>query len=402
MKASRSLAITVPAPVAEWTRPTLDEIVSLASAEGLCLSFYLPAHRPGGQTLSTVDRFRLQLAAADAELTAGGISLVDVESLLAPLRALEQEEELQKGHHEALIILRSTAMLRCYRMPGLDLDQFFLGRHFHLSPLFSQLATTPDFYLLQLSRKRIHLLRVTLDGGQEVELPPGTPADYEQFKHFDQPDHTLRARSGASGGQGAQAPVAFGTGSEREAEQRHFHDFCRAIDRGLRTLLGRRPWPLVLAGTRPETTAYQAANTCPRLLEASIAGSPDGGTPLAEVIRQGRELLRHWVSPELNHVLRLYQELAGSTKALEELHAIVRAAAQGRVEYLAIATGCQPVMGNYDLLTERRLYGGEFVASHVDLVNAAIVDTLCHQGKVMSLPEATLPQSASVIAILRF
>jgi hypothetical protein len=401
MRPHLSLEATPQVAVAEWARPTLNDVASLSAVEGLCLSLYLPGHQPGGQTRNSTARLRVQLTAAETELAAGGMLATDIDALLSPLHQMEKDEELLRGHRDSLIIFRSIDSMRLYRLPGLELDQLFLGRHFHVAPLLWQLMATPDFYLLQLSRKRAQMLKVDQEGSHEMELPPAIVSDYEKFKNFDQPDHTLRARSGASGGQGSRSPVAFGTGSEREAESGHFHDFCRAIDRGLHALLAKHPLPLVIAGTKPEAAAFQAASTYPRVVSSSIGGSPEGGTPVAEMVRQGRELVRQWISPERQHMLDLYRELAGSSKALEELHAIVRAAAQGRVEYLAFSSGAQ-ASGNYDLLTERPITSGEFVTRHVDLVNAAIADTLHHRGKVMPMPEGAMPGSASVLAILRY
>ncbi|MCX6595172.1 MAG: hypothetical protein NTV70_02245 [Acidobacteria bacterium] len=401
MRPHRSLETSPRGTVAGWPLPTLADLTTLSSFEGPCLSLYLPGHRPGGQSQNSVARLRVQLAAAETELTAAGILPTDIDALLSPLRHLEHDPELLEGHRDVLIIFRSIETLQLFRQPGLDLDQLFVGRHFQIAPVLGQLMATPDFYLLQLSRKRVQLLKIDQEGHQEMVLPPEIVSDYEKFKNFDQPDHLLRARSGASGGHGAQSPVSFGTGSEREAESGHFHDFCRSIDRGLHSMLAKHPLPLVIAGTKPEVAAFQTASTYPRVVESSVGGSPEGGTPVAEMVRQGRALVRQWISPELQHVLQLYRELAGSAKAVEELHAIVRAAALGLVEYLAYSPGTQ-ASGNYDTLTERRMLGGEFVATNVDLVNAAIVDTLRHRGKVMPLPEGALTGSASVVAILRY
>ncbi|MCX6591969.1 MAG: hypothetical protein NTZ56_10625 [Acidobacteria bacterium] len=401
MKPHRSLEITPRGAVAGWPRPTLGDLTTLCSFDGPCLSLYLPGHRPGTHSANSVGRLRTQLAATEVELAAGGMLPTDIDALLSPLHQLEHDPELLEGHRDALVVFRSIETTQLFREPGLELDQHFVSRHFHIAPVLAQLMATPDFYLLQLSRKRVQLSKVDPEGHTEMVLPPEIVSDYEKFKNFDQPDHLLRARSGASGGHGSQSPVSFGTGSEKESESGHFHDFCRSIDRGMHGLLAKHPLPLVIAGTKTEVAAYRAASGYPRLVEGSVGGSPEGGNSLAEMVREGRQLVGQWISPELQHVLQLYRELSGSSKAVEELHAIVRAAALGLVEYLAFSAGTQ-ANGNYDSLTERRMLGGEFVARDVDLVNAAMADTLRHRGKVMLLPEAGLTGSATVVAILRY
>ena len=277
----------------------------------------------------------------------------------------------------------------------------YVEERFHVVPILQHLFLHPDFYLMKLSRKGFSLTHVDMSTSRPVEVPESVVCDYELFKSLDQPDHLLRARSGVGTGSGSRSPVSFGTSSDREKETDHFHDFCKAIERGLYPMLVAKAEALVVAGTQTEVAAYRKANRFQLLLKDGVYGSPEGGASHAEMVESARKLLRGWKTPEELRILKLYKDLEGTAKALVEMNAIVEAAAQGRVENLVIADGVEAI-GNYDFITNRRLLSGSFEARRVDLVNAAAVDTLRHGGKVVS-PGAqadTIP--TAVGAVLRF
>ena len=95
---------------------------------------------------------------------------------------------------------------------------------------------------------------------------------------FDAPDHDLINRSSAGPSTGAMPGVQFGTGSGRETQHAHLHDFYHAVDRGVSELLRSTQAPLVLAGVEEDVAIYRSISAYPNLLEQGIHGSP--GAPV--------------------------------------------------------------------------------------------------------------------------
>ena len=79
-----------------------------------------------------------------------------------------------------------------------------------------------------------------------VELPKGTPKTLDEALGFNQPDHELMNRSSSGPSTGAMRGVQFGTGSERETQHAHLHDFYRAVDRGVSRTSAFVPIPIDL------------------------------------------------------------------------------------------------------------------------------------------------------------
>ncbi len=360
--------------------PNTEILEALAAADRDCVTICLGAHKGGAGTKPASQRLHVALAVLEKQAAGSGMNPAGVTELFEPLRRLAADASFGAGHRDSFAIFRSPRVFEVLRMPGLPLEGAWFEQRFRIAPVLERLALRPEFHLLTLTRRRVHLFHVELDEFVEVPLPPGVLGSLDEFNAFDAPDHTLRNMSSSGGG----GKVAFGTGSEKEKEILHFRDFCHALDRGLHATLNRAGSPLLLAGTGPEVAIYRDVCGYGKLVEPAVTLSPDGGWSDAAIVQRAREIAAAWVSPDLTRVLAQFERKNGTGHGLSEAIAIGAAAAGGRVASLIVTEGARMPKEN-----------GDFI-------NDAVTDTLRLSGHVWIVPAAAAGELPPLAAILRY
>jgi len=384
-----------------WKVPEWADIRELIEPEGACLSIYLGSHMRGSGTAATADRLRTLLPALEEALVDRGVLAPDREDLLTPIRALSKEPELEKGHEEGLAIFRSLHLLQVYKLPWEVSETWRLEGRLYLRPLWEMLVRNRNFLVLALARKRIRLLEWRNGETREVPLPADVPAELEAFGAFKQPDHDLMGKSMAGPGVGKMGGVVFGTGPGHDKEYHQLHDFHKAIDRGLRTVLNTVHVPLVLAGTEADVASYLRINTYPLILVEAVAGSPDGGWTDTEITEMARRIVHRW-PPEKERKALADMDRATPREKSHETTRIVVSAEAGRVLHLFLAIGAEDQNGNLDRISGRMLLSGEFRSTNDDFLNAALIETVRHEGNVWMLTPERMPEKATVAALFRY
>jgi len=185
--------------------------------------------------------------------------------------------------------------------------------------------------------------------------------------------------------------VQFGTGSEREKQHGHLHDFYRAVDRGLNALLFSQQTPLILAGVEEDLAIYRSVSTYPNLLDQTIHGSPTGRAK-AELAREARIVALSDSHKRAAAALAKAAEQFGPGRFSTDLDAILRAAVQGRVIDLYIDENSRR-LGDFD----GKAVGGRNFWHAEDLLNVAAVETLRYGGQVHTLPVHWISNRALIV-----
>ncbi|MFN7923088.1 MAG: hypothetical protein U0Q16_23500 [Bryobacteraceae bacterium] len=377
--------------VMQRTKPELADITSLSRHRGLAISVYLAGHQGGAGTQPVRARLERALGQLKDKLEKAGVAEAERAALLAPMFDAAADPELEAGHREGFAMFRARDSFRQFVLPFAVEDAAYLEGRFEITPMLAYVTQPHECFVLALARKNLRLFRCGFDGAHEVPLPAEVCKSLEEFMATDQPDHSLRNASSAGPG---GAVVAFGTGSERERQGRHMHDWCRSIAQGLRAVRGNVP--LVVAGTDEERGTFR--NACDdELVQPGLAMVPDKGATPNEIARAAMSLLREWVPEDRRQVIDTWRNLAGTPRGMSELTGIVRFASRGRVQHLVL-TSTALEAGNVDHVTGYVPAAGEFVSKEDDLVNAAVVETLRHSGDVwLTPPERGLPKVAAVL-----
>jgi len=255
-----------------------------------------------------------------------------------------------------------------------------------------------EFFVLILSRKQVEVLRCSGLRAEPVRLPSGVPTTLAESMAFNPPDHDLENRSAAGHSTGSMSGVRFGTGSGRETRNAYLADFYKAIDRGVRELVGPKAGcPLVLAGVDEDTALYRAVNRYGNLLARSVTGSASEPLAGSDLISKAYSIVRTDRAERAVESLRDSRERLAPARFSTNLSAILRAAANGRVARLYVDRAAR-MLGVFD--GARR--SGTWHWGEEDLLNVAAIETLLQGGSAFSVPTGRIPEGAPLAAILRY
>jgi len=356
----------------------------LAGRQGPCITVVVPAHHPGAQEGSRKALVHALVRTAGEQMNRGKYARQATE-LLAPLEEIAQESGVEAGG-AGFAIFRSPEYTARYYLADTPakspVDKVVIGDHFYLTPFVADAFAPHEFFVLGLSIKKLRLFSYVNGECKELPLPAAVPASLDAAGGFDKPDHDLETRSASGKSTGNMGGVRVGTLSDREKYPEYLHHFFEIVDRGLKPTVDGKP--LLLMGVHEEIIAYRRAAKHAHILNADCVGSidvltlPDIETRAAKACRAHHQLIGE-------NVLAEYQEMTDRSRALADVPAVVRAAAEGRVHRLCVRTGAQ-VAGP----------DGE------DLVNTAVAETLRAGGEVFMLQENKMPPDLPLAAILRY
>jgi Bacterial archaeo-eukaryotic release factor family 3 len=363
-----------------WAKEIVPELIHAA---GPCITLLFPPYRPGQPGESAAAVLKTDLQEAARKLAARRVAEPLINELLEPLRQLSHEEASLAGSGSAHVIFRSQGVFRQFelRVPPSPARGCTVGNCFWVRPMLASLALPADIYVLEVTKKSVKLLACGLTEVARVGLPKGTPDTLEEALEFKAPDHDLINRSAAGPSTGAMHGVQFGTGSGRETQHAHLHDFYRAIDRGVNELLRSSDALLILAGVDVDVAIYRSISTYAHLLAEGIHGSPGAAITPAQILRRAHEIALFDVQRQAGLELAECQERLAPGRFSSALENILPASAEGRVSVLYLDENGQR-MGNFD----GKPYGGSAYWHDEDLLNVAAVETLRHGGAVHALP----------------
>lgn len=327
-----------------------------------------------------------------------------VESLLAPLRALPDDQQFWKHVSDGLAIFRSPHVFHALRIPTSFQERVVVGNHFSIKPLLPLLTFNDRFYILALSQNAVRLLLCTHDSTSELKLPEEVPTSLAEFLGGEQRSNELQSHSAASfgsTGKGGRHPAIFhgqgvGTDEAKDDVLRYFQH----IDRGLHDLLKNETAPLILAGVAYLFPIYQQVNTYPHLQEQGIAGNPD--RLRGETLRsKAWTIVEPVVTQKRQEAAIQYHDFANTERTSKKIDEIMPAACYGRVASLFVARD-QEQWGTFDPTTsilrvhERPEPGDE------DLLDLAATQTLLHGGSVYAVEQTHMPDEAPLAAVFRY
>ena len=277
-----------------------------------------------------------------------------------------------------------------FRAPEFTLTSFWpdpllprvhFADEFLVLPLLPGLLSQRDFWLLALSINNVRLFRGMSDGLVEVALPKGLAGSLSADEEFDQPDHSLRGRSTAGPSIGGMKGVQFGTSSAHELQVDYLHDYFKAIDRGIHSILAQDPQPLILAGVTREVAIYRHVNSYVPALTGAVHGSTEK-LAAGVLYAKAAELMAAYSARAADTTLVEMEEAGNRGLLVGDPAAVVEAASNGQIADLIVS----PAAPGF--------------AQREDIINWAALATIRNAGKISFL-NAQKP-AEGVAAILRY
>jgi Bacterial archaeo-eukaryotic release factor family 7 len=372
---------------------------------GPCISLYMPTDRTGVNRQQDKLRIRRLIREIESLLTdQEHLHAAQVKDVLAPIRALLEDEQFWLHTSDGLTIFCSPEVFHAYHLPTRFNEQVVVGDHFYLKPLLPLLTNDGRFYLLALSHTAVRLLACTRYSAEDLKLPEQVPTSLADFLKYEERENDLQWHSSASFGtmgKGSGHPAIFhGQGVGIDERKDELLRYFQHIDRGLHALLKEETAPLVLAGVEYLFPIYQEANTYPHLLEQGLASNPEK-LKADMLCEEAWALVEPVVLQARQEAVAHYRERVSTERVSNKSSEIVPAAYNGRVEGLFVAVD-QQLWGRFDPAIGRLQIDEQAEPGDEDLLDQAATQTLLHGGAVYTVAQAHMPAETPLAAVFRY
>ncbi len=364
------------------------------------VSLFIPTH-PVGPELET-DRLRWKnlLSRVEKTLAERGLGPRDIEELLAPAWELRDDSMAWSYMSDGLAMFLRPGWHRMVRVPVSLPEVATVGDHFVVGPLLRVVTGDAHFLALAVSRRRVRLLEGSLQRVEEVELTD-VPTALEDVIESPEPRSdtlTLPLRTGI---RGAGKAVFYGHGtSDDDFKQEQVRSFLRQVADGLGDYLTGRDLPMVLVGLDEMVAVYRDLGGYPHVLDEAVLRNPDD-LSAEELHSLAWPLASQTIAAEREAAAARFGELHGTGRAVNSPQEIERAAREGRVDTLFLATEpwCWDQVGAHAAVVQ---LGQDEAFAHCELLDRAAVDSLSTGARVHAVPAKDVPGGGDLAAILRY
>jgi Bacterial archaeo-eukaryotic release factor family 3 len=361
----------------------------------LTVSIYLPTHRVC--SLRQQDHIVMKTLLREARRQmASTTKQTLVKTILDPVYEAIEQADFWNHPGDGLVLFCRENYFQYYWLPASVPELTVVGHHCHLMPLMPIEQGAGRFYVLELTQHGVHLHAGSRFGLNPMALP-GAPASVENAPHHLDPEHHTEVRAIHRGGQGAIR--YFGTAGDEGAKAR-ISDYFRRIDACVCAALHGDHAPLVIAGVDYLLPLYHVVNHYPQLLATGISGNPDF-LPTTTLHERAWEV----VAPRLNmmdeNTRERFAYFRSQGLASDELTAVLRAAFQGRVKDLFIASDRER-WGSYSPITDILREHSPAWPNDDNLLNLALIAALKTGAHIMVLPHTQMPDQGTIAAIFRY
>lgn len=354
---------------------TIDDLRRMAEVHGPCVTVYLPTARFGPGTRTGPSALHHLVNQAQGKLEGAGERREDAEAILAPLRALSEDEAFWQHQSEGLGLFAAPGFFEGFRMPTALTEDVTVGDAFRMLPLVAHVAGESRFLILALAQNTVRLLRATRDTIAEVELG-GIPGSMEEAL-----PEAIAERARGVHSIGTLGKVTHGQGTESEYDKEALERYFRAVDEPLTKRFGRQRHPLLLAGVAYYLPIYRSVSKYPLVWDHVVEGNPEHRSA-QELHDAAWPLVSAHFAEETARTLDRYREAAGTGLTVTGADQALAAALEGKVDTLFIHAAHAATSGD-------------------DVLEQAVVETLRRSGEVVAVDEsAGLGETAA--AVLRY
>ncbi|GAB2633182.1 hypothetical protein ABI214_15160 [Prescottella soli] len=364
--------------------PSHAEIRRLAGVEGpTCISIYTPTEDdiqdPGKSRLEFTNQVKSAVEQVD-----------DPKERAAFEQAFEDlinDEAFWRYQARSLVVLATPDRLRRYRLPNRLGSTVIVGDRFYIKPLLRTVTFPQTAYVLALAEGSVRMIEVTADQPPTKIDVPGLPSDAASYAGVSSLGRTPPGR-------------VHGRVQGDEGRKLRVHEYVRAIDHALRSVLTGRDIPLILAAAEPTASQYRAVNNYHKLLDEGIPGNPEEMTD-GQIAETCRKVLDSYYAQQLAETRKQFDELRSKGRAQVEISDVARSATFGRIETLMVdIEGVVPGTIDPDsgTVTLAELDGNHSYGVVDEIARRALLTG----AKVLALRSGDVPDEVPAAAILRF
>jgi len=369
---------------------TLDRETLLALARHTgwpSVSIYMPTHPIPIEAEPDPIVLKNLLKSAEESLIAADVRSAEIDSMLAPARALLADSTVWRSGGAGLAVFMAEDTFHAFRSDDSFPELCSVGERFVIRPLLPAFTIGGRFYVLALSQKRIRLLEGSREEVKEIDLA-GVPESLAEALKYDDYERQVqfhsRTPAGASG-KGRRPAIFHGHGGAPDVAKDNVLRYFRLVAKGIHEFLRDDDAPLVLAGVEYLLPIYREVNSYPHLVEQAVLGNPDE-LSASELHATASELLEPHFHAEFETDRADFARLSGTGSASADMHEIIPAAHEGRVRVLFVSDR-DSTWGQFDPSSGRVDVHEDAQPSDWDLTDLAAAETLLHGGIVHARPD---------------
>lgn len=364
--------------------PTAEDIDTLASYRGTCVSVYLATSPVSRESEKTRTELSNSVRDALETLASGGYESSTIEAIREHSDELIDDDEFWPYLSNSLAVFITPETIRTFRLPNALSAVAMASDRFFIKPLLRAFAFPQAGFVLAASQNAVRL----------VEVTPDAPA-------FDVAVADLPRDAASSVGKaslGGRSPSGRIQGSE--GQKVRLHQYSRAIDRAIRPVLSGQKLPLILAAAEPLASIYRSVNTYAGLAEATIEGNPETLSD-ADIAAAARTVLDGIYEKQLDEVRLEFDERSAQGRASSDLSDIARAATFGAVDTLLVdIDGIVP--GVIDEQSGALTLGDVGTTSTYGVVDEIARRALASGARVIAVRSDDIPGGGPAAALLRY
>ncbi|GAB3824990.1 baeRF3 domain-containing protein [Pontibacter rugosus] len=354
------------------------------NTNALCISFYLPTHRAGQQTLNGVDStmFKNQVKKAKELLEAHDVPQAEIEEYIKPAEELLHDNNFWRHQSDGLAVFITKGFSIHYNLPVKMPTEVYVLNQFYFTPILPILSQNGRFFLLHLFREKITFYEATIDNIKEIDVSSMIPESIEEalepeVRGKDQDFQNSRATINGSFINTAQA----GT-NKSDYEHGRVREFLQEVSNGLQEILHDAQEPLVLAGVDHYCAIYRAHSKYKNIVAENVnVNENSGAVDSRELHEKGLAVIKPVMEQSEKDAMERYNNVAGTGTTSEDVATVAAESMHGRIDTLFIKPG-KPVWGTYDAINASAEVHPEYRRGDFDLVNLAAVKTLSQGGRV--------------------
>lgn len=397
-------------PADSFSKDTVLALLDAGSAPRA--SLYIPTQRGWNKRSENQLRLHTLISEAETRLAVQGNLGRDAEALLAPARAVVENDAFWREATEGLALFCAREHTSVHRLPfSVDRMQV-VDRLFHIRPLWQRLVPDGAFYILALARGGVQLFQASRYAIRRVELTD-TPVSYKDALAFDEHIRSVRyhTKMPVTGGGDRTKRASTYFGHEDAGDKSYVKEgttrFLQQIDHGVCRILRQEasPAPLVLAGDDVARGLYRKVSHYAAICENDIEGEYYDGTQWDEQTLHEKAWMAvadDFDEPRQKAISRFHALAAAEPeRTASGVEAVFRSAHDARVDVL-FASAQESAWGRYNIGDGNVAVHSVAIPADVELHNAATTHTLLNGGTVYVTESADVPNGRDIAAILRY
>lgn len=340
----------------------------MAKQSGPTVSFLIPTHRGGAETLSDSQHLHPLLTEARTHLAEHHPD-VDADELLSPVVSLAKSRQFWQTQCDGLAVFAYPGGSRHFRVDRSFTPQVTVGDHPNLRPILPLATIDMDFLILALSQSKVRLFEANRATITELPLED-LPASSEDVEGVSTREPQFQHQSGIHSSAHGHGPRDYNV----------LNGFLQVVSKTMEKRFTGDRRPVVLAAVDEYQGALREHLRSVTMLDTVVSGNPDRLSEL-ELHAAAWPIVAAETTRRNGVLVERLGEALGTGLATNDPTLISSESASGRVEIL--------------ILAERALSD----VARTDELDAAIANTLVNRGQIEVVPE--LPGGHAVGAIFR-